>query len=438
MRPTARLTAALGGNGVLLVAILVAALNLRTPLTALPPVVSDVSADLQLTAATAGLLTGIPVLCFALTTPAAAGLLGRVSLRTGVLLALLLVLTGTGLRSVDLGELAVAGAFAGTVLIGLGITTANVAVPMITQRTFPGRVSTVTGIYTATINVGTVVSTALTASLASAIGWRWALASWAVLGVLAVAWWWLAVPTAGREPAALPHSVDTPSPATTDRGNASGAGLTGTPGRRDTAEARDAVGNRGRSVLREKYTWALCLMFGMQASSYYGLTAWLPLILADLVGVQVSASGAAASLFQGFAVIGSLGASVGIRYAGLRPSFIAIACGWLCLPLALLVAPQLWMVGVSLAGAAQGANFVLVFTLIARRFSEVHRARKASAAVQSVGYSLAAVAPTVVGGVHTLTGGWQAPVIIVGGALTIMTILGVLLTGVPERGERSP
>ncbi|SEE94900.1 CynX/NimT family MFS transporter [Ruania alba] len=410
MGPTRALTRALGGNGVLLMAILVAALNLRTPLTALPPVVSEVSVELQLTAATAGLLTGIPVLCFALTTPAAAALLGRISLRSGVLLALLLVLAGTCLRSVDLGGLAVAGAFAGTVLIGLGITTANVAVPMITQRTFPTRVSTVTGIYTAVINTGTMVSTALTAPLAHLIGWRWALASWAVLGVLAVAWWWLAVPTeGGRRGHPLPQEGSRPA-------RAAGSG-----------EVRDAVG--GRSVLREKYTWALCVMFGMQASSYYGLTAWLPLILADLAEVPVSASGAAASLFQGFAVLGSLGASVGIRYAGLRPSFIAIACGWLSLPLALLVAPGVWMVGVSLAGAAQGANFVLVFTLISRRFASVHRARKASATVQSVGYSLAAVAPTMVGGVHTLTGGWQVPVAIVAGALVIMTVLGVLLTG---------
>ncbi|WP_159621359.1 CynX/NimT family MFS transporter [Ruania rhizosphaerae] len=432
-----RLHAALGSSGVLLVAILLAALNLRTPLTALPPVVTQVSDELHLTAAAAGLLTGIPVLCFALTTPAAAALLGRISLRSGVLLALLLILAGTGVRSADLGG--AAAAFAGTVLIGLGITTANVAVPAITQRSFRSRVSTVTGIYTATINAGTMVSTALTASLALSLGWRWALLSWGLLAILAIAWWWRVVPPEGRAPEewppdALPRSVGPPANQATDRGNtrtpAEGtptAEATTPPGRDETPGPSDAVGKR--SVLKEKYTWALCAMFGMQASSYYGLTAWLPLILSDLAGVSSASSGAAASLFQGFAVLGSLGASVGIRYAGLRASFVGIAVAWLCLPASLLLVPEAWMVGVSLAGAAQGANFVLVFTLIARRFTSVHRARKASATVQSVGYSMAAVAPTLVGGMHTLTGGWQAPVAIVGCALTIMTVLGLMLTG---------
>ncbi|QOR71594.1 MFS transporter [Ruania alkalisoli] len=426
-----RLHAALGSSGVLLVAILLAALNLRTPLTALPPVVTQVSDELHLTAAAAGLLTGIPVLCFALTTPAAAALLGRISLRSGVLLALLLILAGTGVRSADLGGAATA--FAGTVLIGLGITTANVAVPAITQRSFRSRVSTVTGIYTATINAGTMVSTALTASLALSLGWRWALLSWGLLAIVAIAWWWRVVPPEGPAPDALPRSVGPPANQATDRGNtrtpAEGTPTAEatTPGRDETPGASDAVGNR--SVLAEKYTWALCAMFGMQASSYYGLTAWLPLILSDLAGVSIASSGAAASLFQGFAVLGSLGASVGIRYAGLRASFVGIAVAWLCLPAALLLIPGAWMVGVSLAGAAQGANFVLVFTLIARRFTQVSRARKASATVQSVGYSMAAVAPTLVGGLHTLTGGWQVPVVIVGCALTIMTVMGLLLTG---------
>ncbi|UFU03761.1 MFS transporter [Ruania suaedae] len=415
-----RLHTTVGGSGILLVAILLAALNLRTPLTALPPVVTQVSDELQLSAAAAGLLTGIPVLCFALTTPAAAALLGRISLRSGVLLALVLILAGTGLRSADLGG--AAAAFAGTVLIGLGITTANVAVPAITQRSFRSRVSTVTGIYTATINAGTMVSTALTASLALSLGWRWALLAWGLLAIVAIGWWWRAVPPEGGGPDALPRSVASSAGQATERGNAS------PPAPGDTA---GAVGNR--SVLREKYTWALCLMFGMQASSYYGMTAWLPLILSELAGVASGSSGAAASLFQGFAVLGSLGASVGIRYAGLRPSFVAIAVAWLCLPLSLLLAPGAWMVGVSLAGAAQGANFVMVFTLIARRFTQVSRARKASATVQSMGYSMAAVAPTLVGAVHTASGSWAVPVAIVLGALVVMSVVGILLTGVPDR-----
>ena len=62
-------------RGLLLAAVLLYALNLRAPITALAPVVDDVRADLGLSAATVGLLTGIPVLCFALATPFMAVLL---------------------------------------------------------------------------------------------------------------------------------------------------------------------------------------------------------------------------------------------------------------------------------------------------------------------------------------------------------------------------
>jgi CP family cyanate transporter-like MFS transporter len=45
------------------VAIFAAALNLRAPLAALPPLVPQIERDLALSGAAAGLLTALPVLC---------------------------------------------------------------------------------------------------------------------------------------------------------------------------------------------------------------------------------------------------------------------------------------------------------------------------------------------------------------------------------------
>ncbi len=424
-----------GIDGVLLVAVLLVAVNLRAPLTALPPVVADVAADLDLTAAAAGLLTGIPVLCFALATPAVAGLLGRSSLRTAIAVALALIVAGTVLRSADLAPLGAAGTFAGTVLLGLGITTANLAVPMIAQRDFPGHVATVTGLYTAAINVGTVATTALTAPLADAVGWRWALASWSVLAVVALVWWLRAVPREAREPRDVSaETVPGPAASETEAGArdaaeadalaaAAAEGVTGT----DPTTARE------RHVLATPFTWWLCAMFALQSSSFYALTAWLPLILEDLAGIPRSASGGAASLFQGFAIVGGLAVPLAARRLTLRQTFVGIAVLWLTLPVGLLVAPGLWAVWASAAGVAQAANFVVIFTLVAQRYPTVRRGRQASATVQSVGYCLAAVAPTAAGALQTVTGTWTAPVAVVLGALVVMTGIGLVLTGAPGR-----
>lgn len=425
-----------GIDGVLLVAVLLVAVNLRAPLTALPPVVADVAADLDLTAAAAGLLTGIPVLCFALATPAVAGLLGRSSLRTAIAVALTLIVAGTVLRSADLAALGAAGTFAGTVLLGLGITTANLAVPMIAQRDFPGHVATVTGLYTAAINVGTVATTALTAPLADAVGWRWALASWSVLAVVALVWWLRAVPREAREPRDV--SVETvPGPAASE----TEAGAAGDAAEADALAAAAAEGVTGtdpttareRHVLATPFTWWLCAMFALQSSSFYALTAWLPLVLEDLAGIPRSASGGAASLFQGFAIVGGLAVPLAARRLSLRQTFVGIAVLWLTLPVGLLAAPGLWAVWASAAGVAQAANFVVIFTLVAQRYPTVRRGRQASATVQSVGYCLAAVAPTAAGALQTATGTWTAPVAVVLGALVVMTGIGLVLTGAPRR-----
>ncbi|SIQ74312.1 MFS transporter, CP family, cyanate transporter [Cellulosimicrobium aquatile] len=425
-----------GIDGVLLVAVLLVAVNLRAPLTALPPVVADVAADLDLTAAAAGLLTGIPVLCFALATPAVAGLLGRSSLRTAIAVALTLIVAGTVLRSADLAALGAAGTFAGTVLLGLGITTANLAVPMIAQRDFPGHVATVTGLYTAAINVGTVATTALTAPLADAVGWRWALASWSVLAVVALVWWLRAVPREAREPRGV--SAETvPGPAASE----TKAGAAGDAAEADVLAAAAAEGVTGtdpttareRHVLATPFTWWLCAMFALQSSSFYALTAWLPLVLEDLAGIPRSASGGAASLFQGFAIVGGLAVPLAARRLSLRQTFVGIAVLWLTLPVGLLAAPGLWAVWASAAGVAQAANFVVIFTLVAQRYPTVRRGRQASATVQSVGYCLAAVAPTAAGALQTATGTWTVPVAVVLGALVVMTGIGLVLTGAPRR-----
>ncbi|MBD5786543.1 MFS transporter [Cellulosimicrobium terreum] len=407
-----------GIDGVLLVAVLLVAVNLRAPLTAVPPVVADIAADLHLTAAAAGLLTGIPVLCFALATPAVAGILGRSSLRTAVAVALALVLVGTLLRSADLSGaapgLGYGGTFAGTVLLGLGITTANLAVPMIAQRDFPGHVGTVTGLYTAAINVGTVATTALTAPLASVIGWRWALASWGVLAVVALVWWLRVVP---REPVRAP----------TRPGRDPAAGPTG-PAASGSDPGRARSG-RDRHVLRMPFTWGLCAMFALQSSSFYALTAWLPLILEDLAGIPAAASGGAASLFQGFAIVGGLAVPLAARRLSMRTTFAGIAFLWILLPAGLLVAPGAWAVWAAAAGIAQAANFVVIFTLVAQHYPTLRLGRQASASVQSIGYCFAAVAPTAAGALHTVTGTWTTPVAAVLGALLAMTVIGLVLTG---------
>ncbi len=85
-------------RGLLLLAVLLVAVNLRAPITSVSPVLPQVRAELGLDAATASLLTTLPVLCFAAVSALVGGLARRVGLRLAVLLALGGILVG---RSCD-------------------------------------------------------------------------------------------------------------------------------------------------------------------------------------------------------------------------------------------------------------------------------------------------------------------------------------------------
>lgn len=240
--------------------------------------------------------------------------------------------------------------------------------------------------------------------LAVVFGWQWALAGWGLLAVAALVVW---LPT----------------------GRALAVRHTGVPPSAAAPPTAGALGAQRRLVV------LLALAFAGQASGYYAMTAWLPAILADRLGIDAAAAGGAAAPFQLAAVAGAFLVPLGM--AG-RLSARKVATGlsvmWLSLPVGLLLAPHAWWLWVCLAGAAQGGNFTVIFTLIAQRSPSVATARRASAVVQTAGYACAATAPTVLGAVHEATDGWTVPLLVATGLLTLMAVTLWLASGRP-RGD---
>ena len=245
----------------LLAGVLLVALNLRGPLVAVAPVVEDLRRDLLVGAGTIGLLTSIPVLCFGLAAPLASLLIARSGVHRAVLVSLAGVFAGTLIRSLGSPTAAIAG----TVVIGLGITVGNVVVPVVIGRDFPGATNIVTAAYTAALNIGPTVTSALTAPLADVVGWQAALAAWSVLVLVAGAVWTTALRRQVARAAAAEAAGTAPPP------------------------PPPAV--PGRSVWRTPAAWGLMLAFAGQAFSYYGATAWLPTLLADETGLSRASAG---------------------------------------------------------------------------------------------------------------------------------------------------
>ena len=404
-----------GAAWLLPAAIVLVALNFRGPIVAPAPVIGDVRADLGMTATVAGLLTTIPVLCFALATPFASWVIARFTAERAVSLSLGNVLVGTVVRSIPHE----AALLIGTAVIGIGITIGNVVIPVVIRRdTSPERVGLVTGVYTSALNVGSMITSLGTAPIAAAWGWPVAIAVWGVLALVAAAAWTYTVGAGaawrGTDHDSEPLPVTGPIDQVLDTGS-----VRTVTSRGATAEVETLPHPAKRWV-----TWGLMLAFGGQAFSYYALTAWIPTLLHDEIGFDTASSGASSSVFQILAVVGALGVPVLASRFRPRVIIVLVAFFWLAMPLGLLVAPQLWLLWSVLGGAAQGGGITIIFIVIVRLVSNDDDARRMSAFVQGGGYLLGSAGPLVAGALHGATGGWTAPLLTVLVAVLLLGVVG--------------
>jgi len=407
------------------IGLLLFAFVLRGPFVVVSTVTGELNSELGMSATVIGLLTSLPVLCFGLAAPAASALIGRLGVERSILVTLVGVLVGVLVRSVG----GIPGALLGTLIMGLAITIGNVVSPVLIGRDFRGRTATVTGSYTAALNVGSMLTLSATGPLVSAFGWQLALAIWAVLPLLAAVVW---IPLDRQRAAAKRSSqraVNEPRAAAhSPGGSADSAGAQGSDTGQQPAPAKPAAESATLStVLRRPATWMLTIAFAGQAFSYYGLTAWLPTLLAEEQGMTRDQAGAASSIFQICAVIGAFATPVLINRTG-TPLWAFVVNGllWSALPLGLLFAPDLWALWSASSGVAQGGGFVAVFTVVVLRSKTLRENRQLSAIVQTGGYCVAALGPVAVGGLHESTGGWAAPLLTVFAAICCLTILGAL------------
>jgi CP family cyanate transporter-like MFS transporter len=236
---------------VTLVALLLAAVNLRLAVTSVGPVLTEIRAGLGMSSAWAGLLTSVPVLCFATVGLAAPRLARRLGATRVILGGLIILAIGLAVRPYASGTVV----FLLLSVVALaGIAVVNVLLPMIVKERFPTQVGTMTGLYSVALNVGATTAAAATVPITHAVGdWRLGLACWAVVAALAVPSW-LAL---ARDPVRVKVNTETP----------------------DTVR-----------ITREPIAWALAVYFGMQSTSAYVIIGWLPQIYRD-AGISAETAG---------------------------------------------------------------------------------------------------------------------------------------------------
>ncbi|MGW6229629.1 CynX/NimT family MFS transporter [Cellulosimicrobium cellulans] len=361
------------------VAIVLASLNLRPAVVSISPVLGEIRADLGLSAAAAGVLTTLPVLCFGLLALLAPVLARRWGLERALFVSLVVLCVGFALRLVP----ETWGLFAGTVVAGCAIGLGNVLLPALIKRDFADRIGLMTGLYSMALSGGAALAAGLTLPIATAAGldWRGALATWGVLAVLGVLVW-------------VPRALRPDLAGATSFGAGAGAGV-----------ARSAV-------WRSPLAWAVTVVMGMQSLSFYAVNAWLPEIMVAL-GRTPEAGGWLLALCNLAGILGSFVTPVLAgrmrRQRGIGIVLVVLVGSGL---LGLALAPGAAALWVVLVGLGQGGGISLALTLMALRARDAAHTSELSGMAQSAGYLLAATGPLGLGLAHDATGTWTLPLLL--------------------------
>jgi CP family cyanate transporter-like MFS transporter len=354
------------------VGIVVLGFNLRPAAVSVGPVLDEITGGLSMSGTTAGVLTTLPVLAFALFGALAPSLARTVGLHRVTLLALLAVVAGLGGRA----RTSDVPLFLLLSLLALaGMATANVLLPSLVKLHFPHRVGLMTSVYTTSLACGLTLASVLTVPVSDHFGsWRAGLAAWAVTAAVAALPWFLLV----RHDAAPEGQPRTISLA---------------------------------AVARTRLGWGMAMFFGFQSLQAYSVFGWFAKIYRD-----AGFSAGTAGLLLGVITAMSIPLSLWLPAwaARMHNQTWLVACLVGCYPVGyvgMLVAPVAgaWLWAVIIGTGA--AVFPVVLTLIGLRARTSEGTAALSGFTQSVGYLVSAIGPFGVGVLFELSGGWTVPLV---------------------------
>ena len=361
----------------LIAGIIVVAFNLRPSITSVGPLIGIIRDDLGLSNWSAGILTSLPLIAFAVMSPIVPKLANRFSNERIMFLGLILLLFGISVRSVSIVILL----FIGTLFVGLGIAICNVLLPGVIKEKFPARVALMTSVYSTAMGVFASAASGLSIPLANGkgLGWQLALAVWTIPAIIGIIIW-LYVIKMGKK--------------------------------NDTDPLNYFHANDNR-MWKSALAWQVAGFMGLQSFLFYVTISWLPEIL-----LKFDVSIAAAGWMLSFAQIIGLPASfivpmIAGKYKSQQGIVLVLAFFILGGFGGLLLGNTYTVMVISTAfiGMALSGFFALALTFLGMRARDAKQASELSGMAQSLGYVLAAVGPMFIGFLYDLTNKWTVPLI---------------------------
>jgi CP family cyanate transporter-like MFS transporter len=375
----------------LLAALFLASLNMRPVITSVAPLLSNIQGELGMSGLSASLLTTLPVLCMGVFAPVAIKISRRIGMERAILYSMVLIGAATAARAVTTSS----GVLILTALLsGVGIGIAGPLLSGFIKQHFPNG-SALVSVYSASLVFGASLAAGLSVPLYSLLGdsWQKALAVWAVLALAAIAVWW----KVASKPVEVKNSGDYSLP------------------------------------VSNKRAWLLTLFFGMMASIFYSLTAWLAPIVASM-GYTRAEAGNLLTLFTLIQIPVSIIIPILVAKFKRRTFWLVLCSLFELAGILTLLSSGSPLLSALLLGVGAGGLFPLALMLPIIEAQRPEEVSSWSAMNQGGGYILGAIGPLLIGRLYDWTGGFQI-------ALTGLLVVIVLMIGLQlwiGKGSRSP
>ncbi|MBA3822846.1 MAG: MFS transporter [Ktedonobacterales bacterium] len=385
-----------------LVALVFFAVNIRTVLLAVPPILPLIQHDLRLSYAATGFLNALPPLVLGILAYPASFVIGRLGAQRAVLIS------AAGLALLSAARAAAPNAallILATALMSASMTLGQTALPTIVHERFARFVGQVTAAYSGGMMLGEVIAAALTVPLVLNVlvggNWRATFLIWSLPVVASLILWVLAMP---RGVAARPSAMSAPT----------------------AAPASPAL-----NPLRSWRVWQSSILLGCGSLLFFGMDTWIPEYYHHLGRSDGSLALTVLTVGQIPAVV--VLSIFGQHLAGKRLGF-TLGGGVAAVALVLwFILPPSWGVALSaVIGAASAALFIFGLSL-PPLLAHGRGVAQVSGIMMGLGYTIAFFGSFIGGTLWDATGIPITAFIPVLLACVVVTILSLFMPDAPSR-----
>ncbi|MEN9854864.1 MAG: hypothetical protein RLZ30_973 [Actinomycetota bacterium] len=370
-----------------LFAIALLALNLRTAVSSLSPIVGFIQQEISLPVIAIGLLGIASPLAFAISSSISFRPARKFGVEATLTFTAVAIVLGHLLRAVAWDTFAL---FLGSMLCLMGAGIGNVLLPVMVRKYFANRVGPVSAFYITLTALSAAGGSLFAVPLADEFGWRFSLGQWSLLAVLTL------IPLL--------------------------------PLLRNNQPATESEQRVKLKLWRSPTAIAIAVVQGMTSVFGYVSFAWLPLLLIEHSGQSQANAG---NLLALFAIMGLL-PSLLVPVIAARSSnshalivFFSSAMG-IAGSIGLLLSKDVTWLWVLFLGLGP-SMFPLALTLFNLRSRNQSTVLAVSSFGQGISYATASVAVILVGIFRELSGGWELTLLLLAAIALLSSLAGIQL-----------